>query len=451
MKGKRLLNTVLSITSILALAGCTTSLKKYKGGSNTIVEPEGKLQASSHIIYFKHFDGEGNQDFADTEAGMLPAIVKFEFQAIGDDYMGLSPESSEQHIKYQVSYLACNCRSSQYNAWTDIYVEMSADKAAIDNHDNARITKILFEGSAFEDDYGHHTEVAHWGDSPAMDRNNNPYASEYAKQEGLHGATKEDFQNELAPLLTTTKFIEGNEAKGLNKATLDAWMGESSYNKEGYFEHELIEFFEDTKVTRYKAYLDGLEAIGYENKQYQVSINDAYAGASVSLDNMLSVLQALFEYHSSLLTDIKNDSNNDLFYNYSTDTEFKGTYKLEKADSETTTHITKEQLQSMIANNGTYLIYAASEGCSTCQAFAKPLNKYVKQMQQKIYEIPFADAKPLFSDLSSLNAPQLFLISNGRIIEILSEEARDTAISKNSYKVIFSEFTQDLLSAETID
>lgn len=452
MKTKRIFNTVLSITSILALTGCATSLKKYKGSGNgdTIVEQDGKgnTQAASHIIYFDHIDGEGKKDNADTDTGKLPAIITFEFKAVSEDYQGVSPETSTQHIRYQVTYLACNCREADYNAWTTMYVEMSATKSDLDNPENSRITKILFEGSAFEDNNGHPTEVAHWGDSPAMDANLNKWASDYAKEEGTHGATKYDFINELAPLLTSTAFIEGSDAKGLNKATLDKWMTES-YNGEGFFEHEMIDFFQNTKVERYEALLDGMKATGIYKAKQEVSLNDAYAGASVSLDNMLSVLRALFEYHAKQLNSIKNNSNLALFYEYSADSNFKGTYKIEAADSETTTQIKKSDLEAMIADKGTYLVYAASEGCATCQAFAKPVNKYVKNLGQKVYEILFSDAKQVVShpDFPSA-APTLFLISNGEVVAVIDAETITVAAENNSYKAIFQNFTQNLISPE---
>lgn len=448
MKGKRLLNTVLSITSILALAGCTTSLKKYKGSSDTIVDQDGKgnTQAASHIIYFNHIDGEGKLDNIDTDAGKLPAIVTFEFKAVSEDYAGVSVETSTQHIRYQVTYLACNCREADYNAWTTMYVEMSATKNDLDNPENSRITKILFEGSAFEDNNGHPTEVGHWGDSPAMDANLNKWASEYAKEEKVHGATKHDFIHELAPLLANTNFIEGSELKGLNKATLDKWMTES-FNEEGFFEHEMIDFFKNTKVERYEAMLDGMTASGiYKNKQ-EVSLNDAYAGASVSLDNMLSVLQSLFEYHAKQLAEIKADKNLELFYEYSADSNFKGTYVVEAAEGETTTHITKAQLQAMVADKGTYLVYGASEGCATCQAFAKPVNKYVKNLGQKVYEIIFTDAKEVVSHPNFPSAaPTLFLLSGGEVVAVISADTITVASENNSYKAIFQGFTQNLLS-----
>ena len=449
---KKVFSGIIAMASLLSMTGCTTSLKKYKGGSNEIVNQNGSgnTQAVAHIIYFNHIDGEGNFDNKNTEAGKLPAIVMFEYQAINDDYMGMTVETSKQHIRYQVSYLACNCRSADFNAWTTMYVEMSATKNDLENPDNARIINITFDNDTFEDDYGHATQAGHWGDSYAMDGNTNPYASEHAKEHGVHGATKWDFYDEIVPLLTETTFIEGSTAKGLNKATLRSWMTESFYH-EGFFEHEQIELFETTMVDRYTATLNGTKATGYSPATTKVSINDAYAGASVSLDNMLSMLDGLFDYHTTKLAKIAADESLAMFYTYEADDGFKGTYTVEAADSKTTTHITKEELEALKATDGTYLVYSAAEGCSSCAAFSKPVNAYVKQTGQKVYEILHSEAKKVFtnSQISSLYAPQLFLVSNGQIVAVIDQDSIDLAGSTGSYKVIYKNFTKALLSGQT--
>ena len=449
---KKIFNGIVSMATLVSLTACTTSLKKYKGGSNEIVNQNGSgnTQAAAHIIYFNHIDGEGNFDNKNTEAGKLPAIVMFEYQAINDDYMGMNVDSSKQHIKYQVSYLACNCRSADFNAWTTMYVEMSATKDDLENPDNARVINITFDNDTFKDDYGHATQAGHWGDSYAMDGNTNPYASEAAKEHGVHGATKWDFYNEIVPLLTETSFITGSTKKGLNKATLRSWMTES-FNHEGFFEHEMIDLFENTMVDRYTATLSGTTATGYSDTTTKVSINDAYAGASVSLDNMLSMLDALFDFHTDKLNKIAADDSLSMFYTYEEDDGFKGTYTVEAADTTGTTHITKDQLQALKDSGETFLVYSASEGCSSCAAFSKPVNSYVKQTGQKVYEILHSEAKQVFtgSQISSLYAPQFFLVSGGSIIAVIDQQYIDLAGQTGSYKVIYKNFTKNLLTQNT--
>jgi hypothetical protein len=503
---KKVFSGIIAMASLLSMTGCTTSLKKYKGGSNEIVNQNGSgnTQAAAHVIYFNHIDGEGNFDNKNTEAGKLPAVVMFEYQAINDDYMGMSVETSKQHIKYQVSYIACNCRTPDFNAWTTMYVEMSATKDDLENPNGSRIINITFDNDSFEDDYGHATQAGHWGDSYAMDGNTNPYASEHAKEHGVHGATKWDFYEEIVPLLTQTVFGEGSTKKGITKEVLHGWMTES-FNEEGFFEHEQIELFETTKVERYTATLKGTavaegkvkiaenevvigehfykdpadqnqtyvlidseatftaaKAIAnveffkddllYSAAKEEVSINDAYAGASVSLDNMLSMLDGLFEYHTTKLEKIAADSTvTNMFYTYEEDDGFQGSYIVEAADGKTTTHITKADLEAMKADKGTYLIYSASEGCSSCAAFSKPVNSYVKGTGQKVYEILHKEAKEVFpnSAISNLYAPQFFLISNGEVVAVLSQDDLDLATAQNSYKVIYKNFTKALLSSQT--
>ena len=422
-----------------------------KGVKDAIVNQNGSgnTQAYAHIIYFNHIDGIGNFDNKNTEAGKLPAIVMFEGEAITDEYMGFIEEKSEQHIKYQVSYLSANCRSSYYNSWSTIYVEMSATKSDLANPDNARITKIAYEGEAFKDDFESSVSAGHWGDSDVIAGNVNPFASANAKEKGVHGTTKQDFYDEIIPLLTKNTFIPGSTKQGLNKATLRSWMTES-FNEEGFFDHEMIDLFENTKVDRYTTTLSGMEVIGYSTTTSKVSINDAYAGASVSLDNMLSILDALFDYHTTKLQEISENSKYDRFYEYEDDG-FKGVYVVESADSQKTTVISKTELEAMKEDGETYLVFSSSEGCSSCAAFSKAVNSYVKQTGQKVYEILHAQAKQVFpsSLISSLYAPQLFLMSDGEIVAVMNQQYIDNTISMGSYKIIYKNFTKALLSGET--
>ena len=147
----------------------------------------------------------------------------------------------------------------------------------------------------------------------------------------------------------------------------------------------------------------------------------------------------------------EDDASISMFYTYEEDDGFKGTYVVEAAEGKTTTHITKDQLQALKDSNETFLVYSASEGCSSCAAFSKPVNAYVKQTGQKVYEILHSEAKQVFtsSQISSLYAPQLFLVSNGQIVAVINQADIDLAASSGSYKVIYKNFTKALLSGQT--
>lgn len=447
-KSKKILSTLTALTSAFTLAGCSLSLNKNSGGrsGNTIVRQNGNgnTWARAEIIYFNHIDGEGNFDNKDTNDGKLPATVTFVYPGIGENYPG-----NLKMIRYQVQYLACNCRSNDYNAWSTMYVEMSATKADLDNPDGSRIVAMSFGDSTFVDDYGHSTGVGHWGDSYAMDRNQNVYASEYAKAEGLHGPTFEDFKTEIVGLLTE-KTYGTNTLPGIDKATLHDWMtNAANFNDEGFFEHENIEVLQQETVQRYTATLDGYNATAYSSTKSAVSIVDAYAGASVSLDNMLSVLDALFELHAKTLKEIKADPNNEIFYNEEP-LVFTGTYHLEKTNaSETIFMNSAAELQALVDDGGTYMIYAAKEGCSTCAAFSKAVVSYIKHLGVKIYEIYFTEAKTITSlnvDGNGRLAPQLFLINNGQVVQFMDGSQIDAAAESGSYLTIYNGFTKTLLA-----
>ena len=402
-----------------------TSLEKYNGTGGT----------AGNVIYFNHYDGIGTLDH-ERDPGVNEATVDRTLYFINDDNMGIDASTQTHVIGYQVTYVACNCRSASFNASTTVYVELSADQEALDDSTKATIEKIVFEGSAFLDDYEHETEVGHWGDSPVMDRNNNTWASEYVKSHGYKGASKEDFYNEIVPLLV-----------GTSNETLNSWI-DAAVDTEGVFHHENIEVFENTTVDRYKVNISSIsgEIIGYSAATEEVSINDAYSGASVSLDNLLSLLDSLFDYHKKELNKVKNDASFAPFYTYD-DTGFQGTYVVEASTDGEITHIDGTQLAAM--TEGAYLIYAASEGCASCAKFKKPAQKYVEKIGHKVYEVLFSEAKPLFSELDGKNAPQFFLINNGEVVAMMSDADVTTAGNTASYKVIYYNFTKAILSPTT--
>ena len=443
-KTKKFLTSLAAFGSVFTLAGCSISFNKGGAGGlsgNTIANQSGNgnTQARAHVIYFNHIDGEGNFDNKDTVIGKLPATVTFEYPGIGENYSG-----NLKMIRYQVQYIACNCRSADFNAWSTMYVELSATKADLDNPNGSKIVAMSYGDSTFTDDYGHYTGVGHWGDSYAMDHNQNPYASEYAKTEGLHGATYHDFQAEILPFLV-----------GTTKETLHGWMTNSAnFNDEGFFEHENIQAFKDKKDQRYTATLEGTTATSYSATTSEVSLVDAYAGASVSLDNMLSVLDALFEYHTDVLAEIKKDPNNKIFYD-ETPLDFTGTYHLEKQPGATQTVALADNdaFQALLDADGTYMIYAAKEGCATCAAFSKAVNGYVRQFGVKIYETLYTYIKDTpGKDGNSIKAkggqfaPQLFLVHNGNIVARMADADIDNAAASGSYLMIYNNFTKTLLA-----
>lgn len=422
---KKIFSSIVAMGCFLTLTGCKTSLEKYNGTGGT----------AGNVIQFNHYDGIGTLDY-DRDPMASQATINKTLYFINDANMGVDASTQTHVIGYQVTYTACNCRSASFNAATQVYIELSATQAALDDAEKATIQKIVFEGSAFLDDYEHETSVGHWGDSPVMDRNNNKWASEYVKSHGYKGASKQDFYDEIVPLL-----------KGVSNEELNGWI-DSAVDEEGVFHHEEIEAFENNTVDRYAVNLSSAgEIMGYSSTTQKVSINDAFAGASVSLDNLLSLIDSLFDYHKKELNKIKTNPSYAPFYSYD-DTGFQGNIVVEASTDRQITKITGAQLAEM--TEGAYLIYAASEGCASCAKFQKPAKAYVEKIGHKVYEVLFTEASEVYpTDLNGLSAPQFFLINDGRVVAMMSASDIAAASDSASYKVIYDNFTKALLSPTT--
>lgn len=138
-------------------------------------------------------------------------------------------------IKYQVTYLSCTCRSAEVNYWSTAYVELTLPKSG--NPEDAEIKYLSFD----KDAEGHYL-AGFWGDS-------NPTPA---------GATYEDFKREYIP------FFVGKNYKYL----------------------KTLSTTDDIAPEDYSA--------GAGRSSYKV---DSFTGSSVSTNNMIRMLNALFEYH----------------------------------------------------------------------------------------------------------------------------------------------------------
>ncbi|WP_428770722.1 FMN-binding protein [Treponema sp. HNW] len=140
-------------------------------------------------------------------------------------------------IKYQVTYLSCTCRSAEVNYWSTAYVEVTLPKSG--SIDDAAIKYLSFDHDA-EGNY----LAGFWGDS-------NPTPA---------GATYEDFKREYIP------FFVGKDYKYL----------------------KTLSTTDDIAPEDYSA--------GEGRASYKV---DSFTGSSVSTNNIIRMLNALFEYHAT--------------------------------------------------------------------------------------------------------------------------------------------------------
>ena len=146
-------------------------------------------------------------------------------------------EGIKSYIKYQITYLSCTCRDANVNYWMTAYVEMSLPKSKDIN--DSEITFLSFD----QDSTGHYL-AGFWGDS-------NPTPA---------GHTYEQFKEEYIP------FFVGKNYEYMQKLSV----------------------VEDIDAADYSA--------GEGREGYKV---DTFSGSSVSTNNIIRMLNALFKYHAT--------------------------------------------------------------------------------------------------------------------------------------------------------
>ena len=159
--------------------------------------------------------------------------------------------AERNYVKYQVTYLSCTCRNANVNYWQTAYVELTTTQS---NPENAKLRMLSFD----QDGTGHYT-AGFWGDSsPIYDEaTGEEIIATYEKMETEPGSgvyypsIKEDF----IPLLINK-----------TKADIDKYNTVDQMKTEGALSQDMY---------------------------------DSFTGASVSTNNILRILQALFEYHAN--------------------------------------------------------------------------------------------------------------------------------------------------------
>ena len=144
---------------------------------------------------------------------------------------------ARNYIKYQITYLSCTCRSADVNYWMGAYVELTLPESG--KIEDAEIRTFSYDYDA-EEKY----LAGFWGDS-------NPTPA---------GATYEDFKAEYIP------FFVGKNYEYIST----------------------LKFVEDIEANLYTT------GEGRENLTL-----DTFVGSSVSTNNIIRMLNALFEYHAT--------------------------------------------------------------------------------------------------------------------------------------------------------
>lgn len=159
------------------------------------------------------------------------------------------------YVKYQVTYLSCTCRAANVNYWQTAYVELSLTTKA----ENAKLRTLSFDKDA-EDHY----IAGFWGDSsPIYSESDGHLVATYEKMSDGNGGYYPSIKHDFIPLLV-----------GKTKAQID------SYNV-----------------------MDDMESSGVMTED----MFDSFTGASVSTNNILRILHALFKHHTATYYDAEGN------------------------------------------------------------------------------------------------------------------------------------------------
>jgi len=247
---KKLLSLVMMLLmSVTLVAGCkdddkkgATTLEDVNAFLNDKVNMNMDLANTVAIIPFNHVNGFGHE-------WKFYALVNFQYK-------------EATYVKYQVTYLSCTCRSADVNYWQTAYIELSLPVKA----QNVRLQKLSF-GS----DGGIYT-AGFWGDSSPIHDESDP--------------TK--------IVATYDEYIPTTQEKG--------YWTTNDEGVEGYYYPTIKnEFVEDLLIGK-----TGAEIAQYNKMRdmYQAGVMseelfDSFTGASVSTNNILRILHAMFKYHEA--------------------------------------------------------------------------------------------------------------------------------------------------------
>jgi len=237
---------LMLLMSVTLVAGCDKDKKDEKaecagGGDMTLEDVNNYLN---------------DDTIANMEFGNVVAVIPFThingpreewkfFALVNFMYK----ELSENYVKYQVTFLSCTCRSANVNYWSTAYVELTIPDSG--DPEDAVLRKLSFDKDGTE-----HYTAGYWGDSDPIYSGDRIVAT-FDKtpidpndlSKGYYPSIREDY----IPLLV-----------GKTKAQIDAYNVMDDMKTSGAMSQEMF---------------------------------DGFTGASVSTNNILRILHALFKYH----------------------------------------------------------------------------------------------------------------------------------------------------------
>lgn len=230
-----------------AVSGATITSTSIKKATKAAMEQAGLIEASASGS--GPITLESINEFLNTSADMGEGTVANAVAVIPIDHVNGPREEHDFYafvnfkykarnfIKYQITYLSCTCRSAAVNYWMTAYVELTLPSSG--NIDDATVRYMSFD----YDSAGEYL-AGFWGDSDPT-----PAGDSY-----------EDFKREFIPF-----FVDKDYAYLKTLSTVDDIAAEAYNAGEGRGDYTL----------------------------------DSFTGSSVSTNNIIRMLNALFEYHGT--------------------------------------------------------------------------------------------------------------------------------------------------------
>ncbi len=177
--------------------------------------------------------------------------------------------ASKRYIKYQVTYLSCTCRAANVNYWQTAYVELTLPESG--NYLDSKIKTLSFDydSSAAGDDY----LAGFWGDTGTT----HPMPGTNVMYDYNPDALKDGQPFPVEKQIS------------LKEEYIPFFIG-----KDGNYIKSIAEC--SSEVGPVDNINDADFASGEGRENYSI---DDFAGASVSTNNIILMLEALYEYHAT--------------------------------------------------------------------------------------------------------------------------------------------------------
>jgi len=265
---KRIITLLLVLVTVICVSGCTIQVGNVSDSEvskdacsvldvNSVNEyiNSGALSTSGRanpvaIVPITHINGPKDID-------QFYMFVNFKY-------------SSKRYIKYQVTYLSCTCRSANLNYWQTAYVELT-----IPDSGNPLDSKI--KTLSFDWDTGSENErylAGFWGDTGTS--HSMPQTKVvYEKNENI----VDDAGNKI-PL---------NEQISIKDDYIPFFIG-----KDGNYIKSIAECSSEVVP------VDNIKAEDFSSGEGRGNLTlDSFVGASVSTNNIILMLDALYDYHAT--------------------------------------------------------------------------------------------------------------------------------------------------------